>query len=112
MSMYLKTLGIHVYFAAIKNSYCLNEKYLEVNTKVIHALKSTLNDDCLSWVSNIELAFIVWNTLITLGEQTQYYKESNLDEGSVTSNICYMVQGDDPLEVNSDSEFDEDVDMS
>ena len=26
--------------------------------------------------------------------------------------MCYMVQGDDPLEVNSDSKFDEDIDMS
>ena len=26
MSMYLKALGIHVYFATIKDSYCLNGK--------------------------------------------------------------------------------------
>ena len=26
--------------------------------------------------------------------------------------MCYMVQGDDPLEVNSDSELDDDVDMT
>ena len=41
MSKYLKALGIHVYFSAIKNSYCLNGKYLEANAKVFHALKST-----------------------------------------------------------------------
>jgi len=28
MFMYLKALGIHVYLATIKNSYCLNGKYL------------------------------------------------------------------------------------
>ena len=33
MSMYLKTLGIHVYFATIKDSYCLNGKHLEANAK-------------------------------------------------------------------------------
>ena len=33
------------------------------------------------------------------------------DEGSDASNTCYMVQRDDPLEVNSESELDEDVDM-
>ena len=45
MSLYLKALGIHVYLATIKDSYCLNDKHLEANAKVIHALKSTLNDD-------------------------------------------------------------------
>ena len=43
MSMYLKALGIHIYFAIIKDSYCLNGKYLEANAKAIHVLKSTLN---------------------------------------------------------------------
>ena len=33
MSMYLKTLGIYVYFATIKDSYCLNGKYLEAMQK-------------------------------------------------------------------------------
>ena len=50
MSMYLKALGIHIYFATIKNSYCLNGRYLEVNTKAILVLKSTLNNEYLSRV--------------------------------------------------------------
>ena len=69
MSMYLKALGIHIYFSTIKHSYCLNDKYLEANAKVIHALKSTLNDEYLSTVANLDSAFIVWNTIISLGEQ-------------------------------------------
>jgi len=28
MSLYLKALGIHVYFATIKDAYCLNGKHL------------------------------------------------------------------------------------
>ena len=47
MSMYLKALGIYVYFTTIKYSYCLNGKHLEANAKATHALKSTLNDDYL-----------------------------------------------------------------
>ena len=47
MSLYLKVLGIQVYFATIKDAYCLNGKYLEANAKAIHALKSTLNDEYL-----------------------------------------------------------------
>ena len=57
--MYLKALGIHVYFAIIKDSYFINDKHLEANAKAIHALKSTLNDEYLSRVSNIDSAFIV-----------------------------------------------------
>ena len=72
-SMYLKALGIHVYFATIKDSYCLNGKHLEANAKAIYALKSTLNDDYLSRIANFESAFVVWNILVSLGEQKQYY---------------------------------------
>ena len=53
MLMYLKALGIHVYFATIKDSYCLNDKHLEASTKAIHTLKSTLNDEYLSRVSTL-----------------------------------------------------------
>ena len=45
MSMYLKALRIHVYFATIMNSYFISGKHLEANTKAIHTLKSTLNDE-------------------------------------------------------------------
>jgi len=68
MSMYLKALCILVYFVTIKDSYFLNGKNLEANVKVIHALKSTLNDEYLCRVSNIESAFVVWNTLVSLSE--------------------------------------------
>ena len=112
MFVYLNALGIHIYLATIKDSYFINGKYYEANAKDIHALKSTLNDEYLSKVSNTDLAFVVWNNFITLGEQAPYDKESNSDEGSTTSNMYYMVQRDDPLEVNSESELDEDVDMS
>ena len=112
MSLYLKTLGIHVYLTTIKNSYFSNSKYLEANSKAIHALKSTLNDEYLSRVSNFDSAFVVWNTIISLGEQEQYYAGSDSNVGSEAFNVCYMVQGDNPLEVNTESELEEDVDMS
>ena len=79
MSMYLKAVGIHVYFVTIKDSYCLNDKHLEANAKAIHALKSTLNDEYLSKVTNFDSAFVVWNTLVSLGEQKQYYAGSDSD---------------------------------
>ena len=62
--MYLKALGIHIYFATIRDSYCLDGKHLEANAKAIYALKSTLNDEHLSRVANFDSAFVVWNTIV------------------------------------------------
>ena len=97
MSLYLKALGIHVYLATTNDAYCLNDKNIEANAKAIHALKSTLNDDYLSRVSNIESAFVAWNIITSLGEKDLYYAGSDSDVGSNTSNMFYMVQGDNPL---------------
>ena len=91
MSMYLKGLGIHVYLAITNNSYCLNGKNNEANTKALHALKSTLHDEYLFRITNFESAFVVWNTLSSLGEQMPHDKGSNSDLGSDTSDMCYMV---------------------
>ena len=63
MYLYLKGLGIYVYLATIKDSYFSNSKYIEANSKAIHALNSTLNDEYLSRVSNFDSAFVVWNAL-------------------------------------------------
>ena len=43
----------------------------EANAKALYALRSTLNDDYLSRVTNLDSAFVVWNSLISLGEQEQ-----------------------------------------
>ena len=91
--MYLKALGIHVYFAIIKNSYCFTGNHLEANTKVIHALKSTLNDEYLSRITNFDLALLVWNTIISLREQKQYYMGSNSDDGSYFQYVLHDPRG-------------------
>ena len=104
MSLYLKALGIHVYLATTNDAYCLNGKNIEANAKALHAIKSTLNDDYLSRISNIDSAFVAWNIITSLGEKDLYYAGSDSDVGSDTSNACFMVQGDDPLEVNSESD--------
>ena len=43
MSAYLKALELHVYLATIKKFYLGNDKYLEANTQVMHALRQTLS---------------------------------------------------------------------
>ena len=45
MSMYLKILGLHVFFAATKKSYLGNSKHIEANAQALTALRSTLNKD-------------------------------------------------------------------
>jgi len=73
MSLYLKVLGIHIYFAITRDSYCLNGKNIEANVEALHALRSTLNDIYLSRVANLDSAFVVWNIIISLGEKDKYY---------------------------------------
>ena len=74
------------YFATTRDSYCLNGNNIEPNAKAIHALRSTLNDVYLSRVANLDSTFVVWNTIISLGEKEQYYAGSDSDVGSDTSN--------------------------
>ena len=66
MRMYLKTLGMHVYFATTKRSYLGNDKYIEANAQALDALKHSLSKDYLSMVSHCDSAFAVWNTLIII----------------------------------------------
>ena len=89
----------------------MNGKSLEANAKVTHALKLALNDDFLSKITNFDSAFIVWNTLISLGEQTPNDDTDSKEEND-PSDIWFMVQENDPLEINSESNFDEDENIS
>ena len=55
MSMYLKTLGMHVYLTAIKKSYLDNSKHIEANAQALMALRQTLSKEYLSMVSHCDL---------------------------------------------------------
>ena len=50
MSMYHKTLGMHVYLVTIKKSYLGNGKHIEANAQALEALRRTLSKDHLSIV--------------------------------------------------------------
>ena len=105
MSMYLKTLGLHVYLTTTKKSYLGKDKYIETNTQTLEALRHTLNKDYLSLISHCDFAFAVWNTLTSLKEQVQHIlqREPRRNESDQT---CYMVQENDYLEVNLDTHLD------
>ena len=49
MSMYLKTLGMHVFFAATKKSYLGNSKHIEANAQALDALRRRLIKNILCW---------------------------------------------------------------
>ena len=93
MSLYLKALGSHVYLATTNNAYTLDGKNFEANVKALHAIKSTLDDVYLSRVANIDLAFVVWNTLLSLGEKDQYYAGSDSDVGWQLQLVIYCPKG-------------------
>ena len=74
--------------------------------KALMALRSTLNKEYLCLVSHCDSIFAVWNTLASPALQTSNImeKESSEDE---SEQQCYMVQGNDSLEVNSKTHLDD-----
>ena len=108
MSIYLQTLGLHVYLAATKKCYLGTSNHIGANAQALEAIRSTLLKDYLMLVSNLDSAFAVWNKLTTtttskLQLQIQQEKESSGDE---SESQCLMVQGNDSLEVQSESQLD------
>ena len=106
MSMYLKTLGMHVHLSATKKSYLDNSKQIESNAQALEALRSTLNKEYLSVISHCDSAFAVWDTVTSPKFQTPKYVEEK-SSGDESEQHCCMVQGNDSLEVNSDTHLDD-----
>ena len=95
MSMYLKTLGLHVFLAATKKPYLGNSKHIEANAQALEALRSTLNIEYLMIVSNYDSAFAVWNTLTSSKLQLPIQTEDESVENP--SNNATWSKGMTPL---------------
>ena len=108
--MYLKTLGLHVFLAATKKSYLGNSKHIEANAEALEALRSTLNKEYLCLVSNCDSVFAVWNTLISSKLQLPIQMED--EYSGEFEQQCYMVQGNDSLEIYSESQLDDSASSS
>ena len=54
MSMYLKTLGMHVYLTTTKKFYPGNNKHIEANAQALEALRCTLNKEYLCMISHCD----------------------------------------------------------
>jgi len=103
--MYLKTLGMHVYLTAIKKSYLGNSKHIKANAQALEALRCTLTKEYLSMISHCDSVFAVWNTLTSHTLQmTKYVEEES--SGDESDQHCYIVQENDSLEVNSNTQLD------
>ena len=61
MSIYLKTLGMHVFLTATKKCYLGNSNHIGANTQALEAIRSMLNKEYLMLISNFDSAFAVWN---------------------------------------------------
>ena len=110
-SVYLKTLGMHVYLATTKKFYLDNNKHIEANAQALEALRQKLSKEYLSIVSHCDSAFAVWNTLTSSKLQpTKYVEEES--SGDESDESCYMVQRNDSLEVNSDTHLDDSTSSS
>jgi len=111
MSSYLKALELHIYLATTKKSYFDNNKYSEANAQALIALRQSLSKEHLSMISHCDFAFAVWNTLTSHKEQTTNVleKESIVDE---SNQACFIVQGNDSLEVISDTHLDDSASSS
>ena len=98
MSAYLKALGFHVYLATTKKFYFDNDKYIEINAKVMEAFRHTLSKKYLSIISHCDFTFVAWNTLTSSKQQIINYveKEPRRDE---SDQAYFMVQGIDSLEI-------------
>ena len=100
MSAYLKALGLHVFLVTTMKTYFGNAKYIEANARALDALKQTLSKDYLMTVSNCDSFFAVWLTSPKLQTPKYVEKESS---GEESEQACYIVQGNDSLEVHSDT---------
>ena len=96
MSMYLKTLDLHVFLAATKKSYLDKSKHIEANAQALEALRHTLSKEYLFMISHCDSAFTVWNILTSPKLQTSKYVEKNLVEMSPT-NLATWSKGMTPL---------------
>ena len=107
MSIYLQTLGYNVHLAITKESYLSDSKHIGANAQALEAIRSTLSKEYLLLVSNLDSAFAVWNKLTTT-TTSELQLPIQPEESSGESEFqCYMVQGNDSLEVNSETQLDD-----
>ena len=110
--MYLKTLGLHVYLAATKKCYLGNGDHIGANAQALEAIRSTLPKEYLLCVSNLDSAFAVWNKLTTTTTSELQVQIQEKESSGESESQCFMIQGNDSLEVHSEPHLDASDDCS
>ena len=105
MSWHLKAISYKVYLAITKKSYLSDSRHIEANALALKALRASLNKEYLHVFSHYESAFAVWSILTSpkLPKIIDKMRRSRRDE---SDERCFMVQGNDSLEVHSDTQLD------
>ena len=106
--MYLKTLGLHFFLAATKRCYLGDHIHRGANAQALEAIRSTLSKDYLIRVSNFDSAFAVWNMLTTTTTSELQLPIQPEESSGESESQCFMVQGNDSLEVQSETQLDSD----
>ena len=106
MSWHLKAIGWQVYLAVTKESYPGNSKHKKANAQALKALRKSLSKKYLNMISHCDSAFAVWNILTSPELQTPINEEEK-SSGGESEQYCFMVQGNDSLEVNSETQLDD-----
>ena len=104
--MYLKTLGLHVFLAATKKCYLCNSNHIGANAQALEAIRSTLPKEYLLLASNFDSAFAVWNMLTTTTTSKLQLPIQPEESSGESDSQCLMVQGNDSLEVQSETQLD------
>ena len=85
MSMYLKTLGLHVFLAATKKCYLGNRNHIGANAQALEALRSTLNKEYLMLVSNCDSALQCGTRWLPPSYKRQLLWRMNLVENPINN---------------------------
>ena len=96
-------LGLHVFLAATKRCYLGDRKHIGANAQALEAIRSTLSNDYLMLVSNLDSTFVVWNKLTTSTFKLQMPVQQEEESRGESDSQCFMAQGNDSLEVSSES---------
>jgi len=105
MSCHLKTLGLKVYQATTKESYPNDSKHKKANALALKALRASLDKEHLHVFAHYDSAFAVWS-ILTSPELPKIINRMRRSKRDKSDEHCFMVQGNDSLEVQSDTLLD------
>ena len=105
ISYHLKALGYKVYQAITKESYPNDGKHKKANALALKALRASLDKDLLHVFAHYDSAFAVWS-ILTSPELPKIIDKMRRSRRDKSDERCLMVQGNDSLEVQSETQLD------